>query len=54
MSTGPMDAIPEGQKLPQRAISRWGSLYGWERSYRKNKAAFMVGRLWVKGLKLYD
>ncbi|WP_424100645.1 hypothetical protein [Moorena producens] len=24
------------------------------RSYRKNKAAFMVGRLWVKGLKLYD
>ncbi|WP_293075590.1 hypothetical protein [Moorena sp. SIO3H5] len=24
------------------------------RSYRKNKAAFMVGRLWVKGLKIYD
>ncbi len=23
------DAIPEGQKLPQRAIPRWGSLYGW-------------------------
>ncbi|WP_293123466.1 hypothetical protein, partial [Moorena sp. SIO4G3] len=21
----------------------------WVRSYRKNKAAFMVGRLWVKG-----
>ncbi|WP_293041155.1 zinc ribbon domain-containing protein [Moorena sp. SIO1F2] len=24
------------------------------RSYRQNKAAFMVCRLWVKGLKLYD
>uniref|UniRef100_A0A1D9G3W9 Uncharacterized protein n=1 Tax=Moorena producens (strain JHB) TaxID=1454205 RepID=A0A1D9G3W9_MOOP1 len=22
--------IPKGQKLPQRAIPRWGSLYGWE------------------------